>query len=154
MSAVLPDTTIFMIGSVLNFLGFLAIAWAPHPLFLYFFSAPLQATGSALWRPSLTSLVSKLVSNREQGLGSGGSQASSALATIIGPMWAGIIFEQVGTASPFLASAAIFASAAATIGLAVRRQPALGAVTPSLVAKPVAGAPRPAETAQPRLQSQ
>ena len=153
MSAVLPDTTIFMIGAVVNFLGFLAIAWAPHPLLLYVLSAPLQATGSALWRPSLTSLVSKLVSNREQGLGSGGSQASSALATIVGPMWAGIIFEQIGKPSPFLASAAIFAIAAATIGVAVRRQPALGAITPALAAKPVASAPRPTETAQPGLQS-
>ncbi len=147
MSAVLPDTTIFMIGAVANFLGFLAIAWAPHPLLLYVLSAPLQATGSALWRPSLTSLVSKLVSNREQGLGSGGSQASSALATIVGPMWAGIIFEQIGKPSPFLASAAIFVVAAATIGLAVRRQPALGAITPALAAKPVASSRQPAEIA-------
>jgi MFS transporter, DHA1 family, tetracycline resistance protein len=88
-------------------------------------SAPLQASGSALWRPSLSSLITKLVSGREQGMANGGSQASSALATIIGPMGAGVIFERVGAASPFLAGAAVFALAALTMGVAVRLQPAL-----------------------------
>ena len=101
------------------------IAFAPDPVFLYVLSAPLQATGSALWRPSLSSLITKLVSGREQGLANGGSQASSALATIIGPMGAGVMFERVGAASPFLAGAALFALAAATMGVAVRLQPGL-----------------------------
>jgi DHA1 family tetracycline resistance protein-like MFS transporter len=125
LSASFPDTTILLLGIVVNLLGFVVIALAPDPVFLYVLSAPLQAGGSALWRPSLSSLITKLVSGNEQGLANGGSQASSALATIIGPMGAGIIFERVGTASPFVAGAALFGLAAATIVGAVRLQPGL-----------------------------
>jgi hypothetical protein len=63
---VLPDTTILVFGIGANLLGFPVIAVAPTPAFLYVVSAPLQAIGSALWRPSLSSLITKLVSNREQ----------------------------------------------------------------------------------------
>jgi predicted MFS family arabinose efflux permease len=125
LSAFLPDTTILMAGIAANLLGFVVIALAPDPLFLYVLSAPLQATGSALWRPSLSSLITKLVSGREQGLANGGSQASSALATIVGPLGAGVLFERVGTTSPFIAGAALFGLAALTIGVAVRLQPGL-----------------------------
>src|SRR5258707_12732795 len=73
LSESLPDTTILLLGIGANLVGFLVIAAAPDPTFLYLLSAPLQATGSALWRPSLASLVTKLVSGREQGLANGGS---------------------------------------------------------------------------------
>ena len=125
LSESLPDTTILLLGIGANLLGFLVIAVAPNPVFLYVLSAPLQASGSALWRPSLSSLITKLVSGREQGLANGGSQASSALATIIGPMGAGVMFETIGTTSPFLAGAALFGLAAAAIIVAVRLQPGL-----------------------------
>ena len=125
LSESMPDTTILLLGIGANLLGFLVIAAAPDPVFLYVLSAPLQAIGSALWRPSLSSLITKLVSGREQGLANGGSQASSALATIIGPMGAGVLFERTGAASPFLAGTALFALAAVTIAVAVRLQPGL-----------------------------
>jgi multidrug resistance protein len=125
VSTLLPDTTILVIGIGSNLLGFLVIAVAPAPIYLYVVSAPLQAVGSALWRPSLSSLITKLVSNREQGLANGGSQASSALATIIGPLGAGLLYERVGITAPFLAGGLLFALAAATIELAVRYQPGL-----------------------------
>jgi DHA1 family tetracycline resistance protein-like MFS transporter len=120
-----PDTTILMLGIGVNLLGFVVIAVAPDPIFLYVLSAPLQASGSALWRPSLSSLITKLVSGREQGMANGGAQASSALATIIGPLGAGVMYERIGAASPFLAGAALFALAALTVGVAVRVQPGL-----------------------------
>jgi len=126
ISSVLPDTTILVFGIGANLLGFLVIAVAPTPAFLYVVSAPLQAIGSALWRPSLSSLITKLVSNREQGLANGGSQAASALATIVGPLGAGLLFERVGITAPFLAGGLMFALAAATIEIAVRSQPGLG----------------------------
>jgi DHA1 family tetracycline resistance protein-like MFS transporter len=126
ISSMLPDTTILVFGIGANLLGFLVIAVAPTPAFLYLVSAPLQAIGSALWRPSLSSLITKLVSNREQGLANGGSQAASALATIVGPLGAGLLFERVGITAPFLAGGLMFALAAATIEIAVRSHPELG----------------------------
>ena len=135
LSSLLPDTTILVVGAAVNMLGFVVIALAPDPVFLFVLSAPLQSFGSALWRPSLSSLVTKLVAPNEQGLANGGSQASAALATIIGPVGAGVLFEQVGTASPFWAGAALFGLAAATIAVAMRLQPGLSrprAVTPEV----------------------
>jgi multidrug resistance protein len=120
-----PDTTVLVLGIGVNLLGFVVIALAPDPILLYVLSAPLQAFGSALWRPSLSSLITKLVSGREQGLANGGSQASAALATIIGPMGAGVLFERVGTSSPFVAGVALFGLAAMTIAAAERIQPGL-----------------------------
>src|SRR4030088_137020 len=125
LSESLPDTTILLLGIGANLLGFVVIAVAPDPVFLYVLSAPLQASGSALWRPSLSSLITKLVSGREQGLANGGSQASSALATIVGPLGAGVLFEPLGPMSPFIAGAALFGLAALTIGVAVRLHPGL-----------------------------
>ena len=125
LSQAVPDTTIAQFGAGLSVLGFVVIALAPNPWFLYLVAAPLHAGGSSLWRSSLNSLLSKLVGPQEQGLANGGSQATAALATIVGPMWAGASFEQLGTASPFLAGAAMFGLAAVTIATAVRRQPRL-----------------------------
>jgi MFS family permease len=125
LSEALPDTTIVQLGAGLSLLGFVVIALAPSPWFLFVISAPLHAGGSSLWRSSLNSLLSKLVGPQEQGMANGGSQATAALATIVGPMWAGASFEQLGTASPFLAGAGMFGLAAVTIATAVRRQPRL-----------------------------
>lgn len=125
LSQAFPDTTILVIGVILNLLGFAVIALTPTPILLYVVAAPLQAVGSALWRPSLSALITKLVAANEQGLANGGTQASAALATIIGPLAAGVVYESVTPAAPFLGGAAMFALAGATIAVSVRRQPAL-----------------------------
>ena len=125
LSTLLPDTTILVVGTITNMFGFVVIALAPDPVFLYMLSAPLQAIGSALWRPSLSSLITKLVAPNEQGFANGGTQAAAALATIIGPVSAGVLFERVGAASPFCAGAALFGLAAVTIAVAVQLQPRL-----------------------------
>jgi MFS family permease len=117
------DTTILLLGIAANLLGFLVIAWAPVPVVLFAVSAPLHAVGNALWRPSLASLSSKLVSAREQGLASGGAQASQALATIIGPLWAGVLFESLSPASPYVGGALVFGLAALTVAVARPHQP-------------------------------
>jgi hypothetical protein len=109
-----------VIGVVANLLGFTVITLAPSPVLLYVGSAPLQALGSALWRPSLAALITKLASNREQGLANGGTQASAALATIISPLGAGGAFEQVGPAVPFVGGAVMFAFAGMTVAAAMR----------------------------------
>src|ERR687885_451687 len=77
LSEALPDTTIVQLGSALSLLGFVVIALAPSPWFLYLVSAPLHAGGSSLWRSALNSLISKLVAPHEQGVANGGSQAAA-----------------------------------------------------------------------------
>ena len=120
LSLAFADTTLVVIGVMANLLGFMVIALTPSPVLLYVGSAPLQALGSALWRPSLSALITKLVSNREQGLANGGTQASAALATIISPLGAGAAFEQIGPAAPFVGGAVMFACAGMTVAASMR----------------------------------
>jgi MFS family permease len=51
--------------------------------------------------PSLRGLISNRVSNQEQGKTLGGNQALQSVATILGPLWAGWIFDHSGVLSPF-----------------------------------------------------
>ena len=120
LSLAFADTTLLVIGVMANLLGFMVIALTPSPVLLYVGSAPLQALGSALWRPSLSALITKLVSNREQGLANGGTQASAALATILSPLGAGGAFEQIGPAAPFVGGAVMFAFAGMTVAACMR----------------------------------
>src|SRR5919202_2712658 len=52
LSQAVPDTTIVQLGAGLSLLGFVVIALAPSPWFLFVISAPLHAGGSSLWRSS------------------------------------------------------------------------------------------------------
>lgn len=123
LSLAFADTTLLLIGVIANLLGFMVMALTPSPVLLYVGSAPLQALGSALWRPSLSAMITKLVSNREQGLANGGTQASAALATIISPLAAGGAFAQIGPTAPFVGGAVMFALAGMTVAASTRSSP-------------------------------
>ncbi len=76
---------------------------------------PVLSLGSSLWRPALASMVSKLVSSREQGLVNGGSQAMASLAAIVGPIFTGVVYEAVGPSSPYWSAALVLGLVAAVM---------------------------------------
>lgn len=59
------------------------------------------ALGVGLIIPSMRGLISNRVSNQEQGKTLGGNQAFQSIATILGPLWAGWMFDHSGVRSPF-----------------------------------------------------
>jgi DHA1 family tetracycline resistance protein-like MFS transporter len=61
----------------------------------------LLALGVGLIIPSMRGLISNRVSNQEQGKTLGGNQAMQSIAAILGPLWAGWVFDQSGMLSPF-----------------------------------------------------
>jgi MFS transporter, DHA1 family, tetracycline resistance protein len=60
------------------------------------------ALGSGLSIPSLTSLVSQRVPANAQGRLMGGTQALLSLTMILGPLMAGMAFDRIGSAAPYM----------------------------------------------------
>jgi MFS family permease len=104
LSARLSDATLVVAGSAVNALGFLAIGFAPVSA-AFWGSVPLTTGGYSLSRGPLTSLITKLVAPTEQGMVNGGLQAVISLAGVVGPAWAGVVYESVGRPAPYWTAA-------------------------------------------------
>ena len=117
LSSRLGDIALLVLGFGLTSLSALGIGLAGSPAALWV-AVVLQAVGGAIWRPALAGLASKLASAREQGRVSGGSQAVTALGSVAGPIGAGLAFEHLGIAAPYVASAAVTALAVLVVLLA------------------------------------
>jgi MFS family permease len=92
--------------------GMLAIPFSSSVLWL----APAMmvvAVGFSLMTPSLNSLVSLSVDAGVQGGTMGVSRSATTLARVLGPGWAGLLFECAGKDWPFLAGAVIMAAVVA-----------------------------------------
>jgi len=72
--------------------------------------------------PSLTSLISRRVAPQEQGSVLGGVQAFNSLMMVLGPLFAGIIFDQIGPVAPYVSGTLLVAAAGIVITSAVRSQ--------------------------------
>lgn len=122
------EARLALTGLALMALAFALIALAPQPWMLYPIMA-LLAGGSSMATPSLTSLISRRVSAREQGQALGGTQALTSLTMVIGPLFAGMLFDTAGIGAPYEVGALLVALALVVIGTALRsgaasRQPA------------------------------
>jgi len=102
LSQRLADATILLGGVLATTSAFVLIIVAVQPIILFPAMAMLSA-GNALWRAPLTSLISKLVSEREQGMASGGAQSTAALAAVVGPLVAGVLYEDIADSAPYWA---------------------------------------------------
>jgi multidrug resistance protein len=82
----------------------------------------LMPVGTALLFPTTTSLVSRRASADQTGLVLGVQQLFGGVARMIGPIWAGVVFQKVGIRSPFWVAAGVmvFARVFATV---VRQEP-------------------------------
>ena len=95
-------------------LGLIALApsgWMLYPI------VGVLAVGTGLAIPSLTALISRRVSGREQGKVMGGQQAILSLTLIFGPVIAGLAFDHLGVPAPYwigsiLATLALLVAAA------------------------------------------
>lgn len=87
--------------------------WALYPL------VGLMALGTGLAIPSITSLVSRRSGEGRQGAAMGGVQALLSMALIIGPALAGLLFDLLGPAAPYLGGGLLAGGAlvAASAGL-------------------------------------
>lgn len=93
-------------GMGLMTLSFFLIAVVPQAWMLYP-ALGLLAAGSGVVTPSVTSLISRRVTAREQGATLGGVQALNSLMMVLGPIFAGLVFDAIGVAAPYLIGAAL-----------------------------------------------
>ncbi len=63
------------------------------------------AAGFGMGNPSIQSLITKLSRPEIAGVALGMGQAASSLARVIGPLWAGFLFQRIGPDWPYIAGA-------------------------------------------------
>jgi|AMFO01.1.fsa_nt_gi Arabinose efflux permease len=94
------------VGLLLLALGLAALPFAPPPLAMVSVFV-LIAIGQGISSPSLNALISKGTSPDEQGFVLGANQSMSALARVIGPATAGLLYAKLAPQAPFLAGAGV-----------------------------------------------
>lgn len=91
-----------------------SIALVASPLLLIA-GVILFAGSGGLVENALRSLTSRAVGPRQQGMVSGASQSMQSLAMILGPIFGGVLYAQIGHASPYWSGAIIILMAAGSI---------------------------------------
>ncbi len=126
------DRALAITGLVIMTAGFVATAFAPAVWTLYPTMA-LVSIGNALATPTLTNIVSKQASAREQGSILGATQSVNSLTRVFGPVWAGVTFDTLGAGAPYWSGALWIAAAAVAAAWYGRRRsgtPSLASTSP------------------------
>jgi DHA1 family tetracycline resistance protein-like MFS transporter len=116
-----------MVTQVVGLLMLAVLDAVGAPLLLYCAVAAFAA-GNGMVIPSLASLLSRSVAQNEQGKIQGGSQSLQALARVIGPAWAGLVYEGVSRAAPYWSGSILVGLGAVSV---LKALPQLGRVTQS-----------------------
>ncbi len=106
------ERRIVQAGTLVLALSLFTIPLVPDPAMM-FALVPFWALATGLTFPSLASLVSRETDSDSQGAMLGGQQVVGGIGRVLGPVWAGAIFERIGIESPFFIAAALVAAAAA-----------------------------------------
>lgn len=96
----LGEVRVLRLGALSLGLGLFGITLATNP-WLFAVVLILVPTGTALLFPCTTSLVTRYSDPDEVGQTVGVQQAFGGVSRLLGPIWAGIVFEAVGTREPF-----------------------------------------------------
>jgi multidrug resistance protein len=126
----LGEVRTMRLGGTLYALGYVLLPLATTvPLFLLY--QALLPLGTALLFPANSALVSHRTDQHEFGLMMGVQQAMRGVASVAGPIWAGLAYQHLGPSVPFFACAVI-------IGLALLMTTRVPRGGPVAVPAPVA----------------
>ncbi len=100
----LSDLKLVVIGSFLMAFGLGLLPYGGNLLGISIVAVVL-ALGTGFLQPTLLSLVSKVTTEKEQGVTLGVNQSLSSFARVLGPLWGGFAFEYLGYPFPFLTGA-------------------------------------------------
>ena len=104
------ERRIVQAGTVVLSLSLLTIPLVPNQLVM-FAIVPFWALATGLTFPSLASLVSQETDVDSQGAMLGGQQVVGGIGRVLGPVWAGAVFEALGIRVPFYIGAVLVAAA-------------------------------------------
>lgn len=91
------------LGLVLLTIGFLGIAISYRPLYLNLSIVAVSGVGFA--STALMAMLTKRVTQREQGWLLGCTQSLLSLTRVFGPLWAGVAFDVFGSGAPYSSGA-------------------------------------------------
>ncbi len=116
------ERSVVIIGQAILMIAFAGLAVASNPWFVVLIG-PLVAAGNGLTGPSLQSLVTRFGSRQDQGQLLGIYQSARSIALIGGPIFAGLLFQEVSPRAPYVTAVPLIAL---SIGLAylLKRQAA------------------------------
>lgn len=117
----LGERRLLLVGQAALIAGFAGVAWSSVALLTTLLLAPF-AFGQGVSEPSLQSLVTRFGAARERGQLLGFYQSARSLALIVGPIWAGFIFDAISPQAVYYISAALVVIAL-RLGLALLRAP-------------------------------
>jgi MFS family permease len=116
LSGQFSERSLLLVGLAVMTVGMAAVAAVPVGWLLSPAIAVL-AFGSGLVQPTIQSLVSSAGTADEQGMLFGANGAITSLTAILGPAWAGLVFDHVAFTAPYWSGALLLAAA----WLAIRR---------------------------------
>jgi multidrug resistance protein len=85
-------------------IGFIAFVWSVPTLLMALF---LLAVGMGFNNPSLSSMVSKLASEDDQGGILGLASSLASLGRVVGPVWGGYLYDAYGMTTPYVSAAGL-----------------------------------------------
>ena len=101
------DKKLIMGGLLIQALSFILFLLAPSFWMIYLIGGIISA-GFALRSPTMYSLLSKNVSSIEQGEIFGISTSLFALMNVLGPLFAGLVYDQIMPSAPYWIGAILF----------------------------------------------
>ena len=104
------ERRIVQAGTVVLALSLATIPLLPNEMAM-FAVVPFWALATGLTFPSLASLVSQETDTDSQGAMLGGQQVVGGIGRVLGPVWAGAVFEAIGIRVPFYVGAVLVAVA-------------------------------------------
>jgi len=102
----LGERRLILVGVLSLMVGFLGVANTTNAVLVTIFFAP-YAIGQGVNEPSLQSLTTRFGTERTRGGLLGLYQSARSLALIFGPVWAGMVFEQVSPQAVFWVGAGL-----------------------------------------------
>ena len=100
ISKYLNNKKLIIIGTALMMIGMAAVPYGGNITGLIILTI-IFSTGVALLQPTFLSLISKVASDKEQGITLGINQSFSAFGRVLGPLWGGFAFQYLGPEFPF-----------------------------------------------------
>jgi DHA1 family tetracycline resistance protein-like MFS transporter len=123
----LGDKPTFMLGMICGAVGLITAALSPSVLLFLAALVPL-AIGIGLGHPTISSLISQVAREDEQGRVQGAASAVESLGRTVGPVWGNASLQRFGEGTPYI-SAGLFlmVTLLLTVGYQVIEPDAVGA---------------------------
>lgn len=103
-----------VVGLAVLTVSWLGIVNVPTMRMVYVLAA-ISSIGSALAMPTLNAMASNQVDPHQQGKLAGVSASLGSLANVIGPLWAGVVYDFIAPSAPYWSSALFLLAALALV---------------------------------------